>query len=94
MRERVSETQYRCLCSCGTQTVVKNANLHKCERQSCGCLHREAVANGLRQFRLDTEACRTNGTVWLETPTGWLPKREAFKHWPYAEVRAMRGEVR
>lgn len=40
-----SGTRWLCLCACGEKTIVYSFNLtSKSPTQSCGCLHREAVA--------------------------------------------------
>lgn len=38
---------FRCLCVCGTHTVVSQNNLKTGQTQSCGCLKRERIAKAL-----------------------------------------------
>lgn len=41
---RVNKTTLcRCLCDCGAETIVRNADLLSGHTQSCGCLQREAI---------------------------------------------------
>lgn len=40
-----NDTTWRCLCSCGNECIVKGRNLREGHTRSCGCLHKDVMAD-------------------------------------------------
>lgn len=40
------KTYWKCVCDCGLTVIATGNNLRSGNTQSCGCLHREKVADG------------------------------------------------
>lgn len=83
-----TKTAWRCLCDCGTEAIVRTANLRGTDQgwhgtQSCGCLKSDTAAEAMRQNRLgavaEPAAVATTGDEWLPTPPGVLYWRQPPK---------------
>lgn len=59
-----------CQCDCGVIKSVQNGALRKGITKSCGCLHREASANRLREMHT------THGATGTKTFRIWLAMRQ------------------
>lgn len=59
-RGGASRARWRCLCACGSETVVDAHSLVSAQKptRSCGCLHAEALRNRWRAIAFDWTAER------------------------------------
>lgn len=60
-----ASTMWKCKCDCGNIKDVRQGSLRRGTTQSCGCLHKEKVANMHRTHGLSTENKRLY-KVWKE----------------------------
>lgn len=49
---------YRCKCDCGIEVTVSSNSLRRGNTTSCGCYHKERVAERLKKHGLKTSHCR------------------------------------
>ena len=83
--EYVAPAKWRCVCDCGTQTVVANGQLRAGKTKSCGCLRKE----------LATTASTSHGKSHLPSYTAWMemrtrcqnPKRHDYPRYGGAGVK-------
>lgn len=71
----------RCLCDCGTETVVQVVHLRRGVSKSCGCLHRELA--------------RARAASWTAQPPGLRDPGKAANGYDavHKEIRSMFGKA-
>lgn len=65
-----NKTQWRCRCDCGKEVVVVGSNLRSGNTLSCGCLHKERLA----EINKDTKT--THGKTGTRLFTIWVDMRQ------------------
>ena len=58
--DKHGKVQWRCKCDCGDEPVVSGASLRREMTKSCGCLHRELLADRQRAKTLPPDIERAN----------------------------------
>lgn len=59
------ETYWSCVCDCGNTKVVNIANLRSGDTQSCGCLHKEQLAERNKSNAGENSPCWKGGVTDL-----------------------------
>lgn len=59
VRSNGTARQYVCLCDCGTEKIIASASLRAGLTNSCGCMHKEQLAN-----RMTTHGHTKGGGPW------------------------------
>lgn len=72
-------TQWICVCQCGTTVIIRSCNLRSGASASCGCLHRDGLAD--RNSRHRMTASREYGTWRSAKRRCFSPNDTNYKHY-------------
>jgi hypothetical protein len=77
----VGSVGWKCLCACGTETVVRGNNLYNNTTKSCGCLRRKYLS----------ESRTIHGLTNTPTYKSWSSMRTRCNNSNYAESHSYKG---
>lgn len=75
--ESLPGCKVRCACSCGNETIKRWHLVNKGETTSCGCFHKERIAEVFREYHTThgQSRCKPNGNASSEYYT-WVAMRQ------------------